>query len=802
MSDTQPDPKELCLALLFADTEAEVERLLKRAGYWEDTEAWYPFGGKDGNFSVIGNQSDSADYALVEKLVNSVDAVLMGECLAAGIQPDSPVAPPSIQDAVALFFGEGPNSSIQGNLTDWPQTKRRQVSNRISLAATGTRNNPSFTVTDSGEGQSPEEMPGTLLSLDKQNKVNIHFVQGKFNMGGTGALRFCGRRNLQLVVSRRDPRLAQPHSSDSSFEQWGFTVVRRDNPTESKKTSTYTYLAPLEGHGVLRFGSASLPLFPEGHTPYARDTSWGTAVKLYEYGIKGKSHILLRDGLQQRLDLLLSRLALPVRLHECRDYSGSEASFDTTLTGLSVRLNDDRASNLEVGFPISASMAIGGERLTAEIFAFNRGRAQTYKKNEGIVFAVNGQTHGYLRQSFFARKAVGMSQLQDSILVVLDCTEISGRAREDLFMNSRDRLEQGEFLGNIQNELERLLRESQSLRDLRERRRQEDIEDRLADSKPLVKVLEQIVRKSPSLAALFRISGPLPDPFKSKSTTAKKSFVGKYHPTFFRFRNHDYGKELLRTTPINMRSRIAFETDVANDYFKRSRLPGRQVLRSLDVPDSQAEVPDHTLNLDNGVATLNLSLPANAREGDAFRYQLSIEDETLIVPFENSFLVSVGPFQEPSGGGGGRKDRTDTGDGTGESPRGLALPNTIDVREEDWENRGFDKYSALQVIQLPPDDDEDGDRYDYYINMDNVYLKSELNANRQRDRMLSDRWRYGVVLIGMALLQSSDDKVQEESDSSPFEQISSTMRAIAPVILPLIEHLGAISVEDAVHAEE
>ncbi|GAI12377.1 unnamed protein product, partial [marine sediment metagenome] len=33
----------------------------------------------------------------------------------------------------------------------------------------------------------------------------------------------------------------------------------------------------------------------------------------------------------------------------------------------------------------------GGERMTAKIYAFKKGRTETYRKNEGIIFTVNGQ---------------------------------------------------------------------------------------------------------------------------------------------------------------------------------------------------------------------------------------------------------------------------------------------------------------------------------------------------------------------------------------------------------------------------
>ena len=56
-----------------------------------------------------------------------------------------------------------------------------------------------------------------------------------------------------------------------------------------------------------------------------REVSWGSAIKLYEYDMKGfRSHVLMKGGLLSRLELLLPSIALPVRVHECRDYKGAE----------------------------------------------------------------------------------------------------------------------------------------------------------------------------------------------------------------------------------------------------------------------------------------------------------------------------------------------------------------------------------------------------------------------------------------------------------------------------------------------
>ena len=175
-----------------------------------------------------------------------------------------------------------------------------------------------------------------------------------------------------------------------------------------------------------------------------------------------------------QLDLLLTDLALPIRLYECRDYSGHSGSFETNLTGIGVRLDDDRGKNLE-DEPYSCSMNVSGERMTANIYVFKKGKDKTYRKNEGIIFSLNGQTHGSLPKSIFRRKKVGMSYLADSILVIVNCSEISFRSRELLFMPSRERLRNCEIKLKIERELEDIIGNHQGLKKLREKRRREEL---------------------------------------------------------------------------------------------------------------------------------------------------------------------------------------------------------------------------------------------------------------------------------------------------------------------------------------
>ena len=826
------EAKELCLALMHADTEEEVITLLRKAGFWDDPKVWRLYSDYENNYNNIGNQQSRPDAALVEKIVNSVDARLMSECLVRGINPESSQAPQSIREAVARFFDENtnPNSATAGLISEWPNSKRTEIARGITLTATGygaKEGNPCFTISDNGEGQTPERMPYTFLSTTEKNKLRIPFVQGKFNMGGTGVLKFCGRNNLQLIVSRRNPKILNGKFADKSDEQWGFTIIRRENPEGGRRNSIYTYLAPLGAAknpgrgGVLRFSSEKMPIFPEGRNPYGRNSGWGTLIKLYEYAAIGfKSNIIFSGGgLLSRVDLLLPDVALPVRLHECRSgYKGHEGSFETSLIGLGVRLADNKGENLEEGFPSSCPMSASSEQMTATIYAFKKGKAETYRKNEGIIFTLNGQTHGYLTPDFFRRKSVGLSYLSDSILVIVDCSKLTGRAREDLFMNSRDRLSGGELRMAIERALEEMLKHHEGLRSLKERRRREEIASKLEDSKPLEDILESLLRNSPTLSALFLKGNRLSNPFKTiKVKTGETQFEGERYPTYFKFKGKEYGVELHRDCHIDMRCRISFETDAVNDYFSREVDPGEFSLFRITGEDRHSVADYVGPNLQNGAATLSLQLPVNCREGDTLHYVALVTDRTRIEPFENSFVIHVKGASEGNGTGGGRrKPRTKEEGEEGEIPIGISLPNITKVYEAEWDNHSpaFDKYTALRIKHAgtSSENGNDGggqDVYDFYINMDNLYLNAELKSGGQDAEIIRARFMYGMVLLGLALLQQEaqgkpDKQATQETEEDENEEggniedrVEQFSKAVAPVLLPMIDALGGLELEES-----
>ena len=837
---TDEQIKEFALALLGADSEKEIISILKGAGYWDNEDVWRLYGDKEGNWSQAGNQQSFPEASIVEKVINSVDTRLMLECLLRDIDPISDAAPTSIRDAVAMFFeNRKAENDEAGVIINWPRSQRLKESSAITIAATGGRptrgkrtKKMCLTITDQGEGQSAKRLPDTILSLNAKNKQRIRFVQGKFNMGGSGALRFCGENGFQVVISRRHLALAEnERPGDDTIDKWAVTVVRREEPSTESGTvvhSEFKYLAPVcaEGSprkgGVLSFDSPTMPLMPKHNDAYVREVEHGTAIKLIEYATKvGQSNIILPDGLLYALERLMPQIALPIKLHECRQgfIGKKKTSFETPLSGLVVRLEDGKGDNLEPSFPKTAPIFAAGTKMTAKIYAFKEDRASTYLANEGVIFQINGQAHGYLKKSIFSRpKKVGLGRLKDSLLVLVDCSELSTKKREDLFMTSRDRLSDHTIRAEIEEEIMDWLKNEQSLRRLQQERRNRDIEDKLKEEKPLEEVLRKVMRASPTLKTLFLAGQRLSRPFAGnksggsgdergggggpKRKNKKGDFVGNRHPTFFDVVGVSSGDVLRRKCEVGRRCRIKFHTDVENAYFDRATDNGTYDIEILD--DNSFSTPNAHFSLDDGDAFLSLSLPPEARAGDRFTVETRVDDPTLFKPFVNLIRLTVAKKAERPGGS--RKKKKKGGSGTGKQGKGqgINLPEVVSVKEgdENWQRYKFDSDTACHVVsELIAQDGKDVLEHTFYINVSNTSLLTEMKYRNVDARVMEAKFKYGNVLLGLAMLHEADTSsngqgTSEEKEVPVSDQIKKVTRAVAPVLLPMIDQLSGIDEQE------
>lgn len=777
--------EQFALKLSRLETEDDVIQLLKEEFVWDNPDCWKPFGGNENNFSTIGNQQSAPDSALVEKLVNSGDAILMKECLLRGIDPETDAAPQSINEALEKFFGikNGKISNIESKI-------RNRMSNNIVLAATGGLSTPNYTIVDFGEGQTPMKMPDTILSIGKANKLRVPFVQGKFNMGGTGVFQFCGKRNIQIIITRRCPGLSD--NSDTTINHYGFTVIRREDPSEGRRNSMYQYLTDRNGK-MLMFESKALNIVPDVKKEYSH-FDHGMYIKMFNYSLPGAMKTNILFDLNYRLALLMPNLAHPIRLKECRDYRGH--TFETTLSGLNVRLDDDRNEVVEKNFPSTFKFSINEQQFQGTVYAFTKeAKDKRYRSNEGIIFTVNGQTHGGLAKTFFNRKAVNLSYVADSILVVVDCSEINGRAREDLFMNSRDRLRDSELKREIEKNLEEVLKTHSGLKALQEERRRDATAEKLQDQKPLTDVLKDILKKSPILSKLFIDGSRLANPFNLSDANTTDVYKGKKYPTFFVLKNKPAEGILTKNVPINHKFRVQFETDVINDYFDRDVYPG-----SFKISCDGIECSSYSLNLFNGIVSLNMGVEGEAQVGAQLLYDVVLTDTCSMTEFAEKFIVNIEKPEEYGGGNGGsrRKPADKLNKGDREKPSGLALPNIYTIGKSEWEDYDIDKFDAMVIKET----EENG--YDFFINVDNIHLRTEEKGtkNVEKAALITARYKYGMVLVALGVINYYKQHPVDDEDFCMGDMVKNTTAMVSPILLPMIESLGGLDIEDTEYLPE
>jgi hypothetical protein len=777
--------RDLLDTLLYAEHEDQVVALLDASGYpIENNEVWLPLGRNEGNFSTVGNQQENAAAAFVEKVVNSIDAVLLAECYRRGIDPESASAPATMQEAVELFFG-----ARGGRLDNLSKTQRTELADRIHVIATGEKQSPSYCIVDRGEGQTPNQFPDTFCSTTRSSpKIRINFVQGKFNAGGTGSLQFCGRQNLQLILSRRQP--FAPAIGDSSRDQWGFTVIRRRRPRMGERGSVFVYLAP--GGIVPRFSADSLPLLPgksgvNSPAPaYAEPLDYGTCVKLYSYQWKGRGTATLET--RRNLERALHSPALPFRVSETRkDYKANY--YATTVVGVWNQISVDKGDaedqrTMESGFPAPATISLRGIGELPIRIGVWKDTVDTKNFPTGVYFLVNGQVHGQFGEDFASRR-LKFDYIRDHLLVSVDCTGIDRSVAEDLFMASRDRLRKNDHYDEIRDALAAKLSEHQGLRDLNAARRKERAENSGDASSVMVNLINDMIRRDPGFADLFGAgarlitsTGPgLPPPFK-----------GRKFPTYFRLEKEPRAGALRKPCPANRTVRVVFETDAENEYFSRASDPGElSVDPSPDLIESSA--------LWNGKFVTHFRVPWNSRVGDLTKVRVLVSDiertpkgpfvadfELLTAQEEGSRPKKTSPSPRPSG-----NPRSPSSGGRTAS---LELPNPIEVRKAEWNKHGFDgPYDALRIQQRP----DEG--YDFFVNVDHAQLLTEMTDRRNDPALMKHWFKWGLALAAVGMLRHQSDSAAKVDDGAEtfevpdIKLISKACDGFARVIIPMMRVL-------------
>lgn len=771
-------------------------------------DCWTPLGGIDNNYGTIINQQASAEAALAEKITNSIDARLMAECRRSGYDPEAPhrrdgtPMPPNPAEAAEAF-------GCQWKHVDEGADRLTPHAQKIAVVVTGKkRPHPAcVSVVDQGEGQAPDSFPDTFCSIYQSNKNKVRFVQGRYNMGGTGTLRFCGDHGMQLIVSRRDPAFGEDPS-------WGLTVFRKLPPRQDERNPYWAYLvAPKTGRDgtlpgeILRFSADRVKLLPKGASDSGNQQPWtvpvdhGTLVKLYDFIKVGNVADTRPSGqslsLTARLEVELTDPALPFRVHECR-YQDSRGDTSRNCVGLVNRFAAGRSlQSLEDGFPFTAKLASpsslkpSGQQFRVVVYAFKQGedgRARGGERRQAkhaVAFTVNGQIHAGWHSRFFKRQGVNLSLLAEDLLVVVDCSKLSDEGIRELFTGGRDRMIDDSPLRSwLEKELEEVLSADQRLRGLHHarldaRRKSE----RGKRAKAAAEIVQRLLAANKTLAD-YLAGGALPTghgPVGPSSSSGLKEFIGNDPPTFFKLRGKD-----RQNAQIGKPCAVSFTTDAVNGYFDNG-----QHLFTVD----RQPAPLIRESLHDGRASIRFEMPEGAVAGDHVSARLESSGPGLLAPFVNEFTVVAIDQRETQAGPGVSPD----------PPSGFDLPEAEPVRKRDWKQEGFTETTGTRFI---PDTDPSQNLWQW--NYDHPFLVEARSQPEAKDSLealevLNERFKNSMLVAGLSALSAhavaqdavkapgQDDSGVSIASLDPADWVAIATDALAPVVFPIIEFGEAIT---------
>jgi len=599
--------EKLFKELFSANTEVELSRIIGSSALHLE---WHPLGGSENNFGVIENQQSSPIAALIEKITNSIDAILLRKCLETGIDPKSDAAPHSMEEAIKLFFKTEQHSWHLGEF-------RQKQAEEIQILADGPKLNTSLTIYDNGEGQHPGDFERTFLSLLRGNKNEIHFVQGKYNMGGTGALVFCGERRYQLIGSRRYDKTGE----------FGFTLIRKHPlsapESHTKKNTWYEYL---KIDGVIpSFQADTLDLKLKG-----RAFTTGTIIKLYSYDLPSGSRSVISRDLNQSINEFLFEPALPVYTIDRPERYPDDKNLARELFGLKRRLEQDESKYVEQHFSEEDThQDIGKTKVTCYVFRnkiegkdVKETRAsierEFFKNDMVVLFALNGQVHGHYTSEFITR-TLKMPLLKNHLLIHVDCTHMNLDFRNELFMASRDRLKEGEKSRQLRSLVGAMLERSK-LKEIYKRRK-DSITIGAGDTGDLLKSLSKTLPINSDLLNLIKETFKLeqnkptpgssskgkngkndasgeekdsPDDAADEPKPPKPIFVGKRFPSFFKIKSEGTESHPAAQIPLGAKRAIRFYTDAEDQYFDRTEDPGELKLSLLSFKPNEANGGDRS----------------------------------------------------------------------------------------------------------------------------------------------------------------------------------------------------------------
>lgn len=737
MSTPALDPKGIASKLLTEQhKEASVAQLLHELEDNPDVD-WVPLGREPNNYSIVENQQADAMAAFTELVVNSIDAIILRSFF--------------------QKFGDDYSGDEYSSLEEAAEALVDKEKDTIEVTANGDRNGPySLTLYDNGAGQTQDDFEHTFLNVltPGEIKQEFEFLQGKYGMGSTGVLPFCGERGYKFIAS----------AAHDQPEEWSWSIIRKN-----REKTRYEYLV-VDGR-PLRFSGE------------IGGRKQGTFIKCFNYENDFKSTITKR--FRHRLERFVVESPVPIQLNEER-YGGDygtpktegllpslqdkkhlihgheriEHTFDNSILGtkeieIFLMKNEDQLNEMGLSKNVVES--------------FVHGRKQTER---AILFTYNGQTHGDQGQTFLRRRC-DLRRISNDTLVIIDFSDIDDADVVDLFKPSRDRLQNKEPSKVLKEELEEVLKSNEMLLEEEDRRRTKGVEE---DTEELEEdILDDILERNPSLKGYLQEGKKTPT--IEEEGDEELDYNGNFYPSKFnlikKYRSRtDYdlweGEEDYTTEiPANKSSLQRFELDAENDYLSRDTDQGTIEFSVPSIVKSK--------RLKNGIVTLRLDPPDAFSPGNSLNLEVKVSPTqgpgTMTQTFGVEIIEPVEETEPPES------------EEQNEGASGFDLPDAHWVSEEQWDQHGMDEHSAVSLLPGP-----DGDM-ELLINEDSapyVNFRKRHDLKESGKKYVKQTYKLGMVLYSIGQYMEikdefGDDPQWEEID--PVEVVETSMRGISQSFL-------------------
>ena len=420
------------------------------------------------------------------------------------------------------------------------------------------------------------------------------------------------------------------------------------------------------------------------------------------------------------------------------------------------------------------------------------------RNNSRVFHAVNGQVQ-FKQNRAYLSQTCKLPGLKDRIVVVVDASDLSEAAHNDVWKGDRENIRATEIGQSYSNKVTELITKSEFLKELQRRIAREETE-RVAQEGE-VALLQDLVDSDPSLKQLLpdgemvRLPGDVGNSRQKK----REEWEGEYSPTFLDLIGKSVRRDGAEIAFDGLR-KLMFKTDVDNDFLTRPDNRGRVFITA-----GVGEKFSYSTALRNGRLTMTFqSLSDKVDPGDEFNFSVGLLDDAMPQPVTEELKLMVVESRRIDPPGKPTPPQPDgpwEQEGEEESTEERGLPPTRCLLRTDAQSvkarlglgqntLRTKREASLRILG-------EGQRI-YFINYDNAHFRRFLDGERDElnKKVVTEQYRISMLVLMMGLedaysrMEQTDTKTQLEECIDEIRQLAA--QGASTVVMSIAKTLPTI----------